>query len=132
MEKNFSVVTLNWCKIDDYNYQVSSCGEVRSIDRIVMVCDSKGRTYKRLHRGKILSQKNTKTGYKIVNLWKNGKGVCFYVHRLVARYFIGNSNLTVNHKDLDKSNNNVENLEYMTHVENMKHAHANKRGNYRK
>ena len=45
-----------------------------------------------------------------------------YVHRLVMAAFYGHSDLVVNHKDGNPLNNNIENLEYCTQIENMKHA----------
>jgi len=52
----------------------------------------------------------------------------FYVHRLVAQAFISNIKygFNVNHKDGDKSNNNIYNLEVITFSENSKHAYNNK------
>ena len=51
----------------------------------------------------------------------------FYAHRLVAEYFIDNPNNypVVNHKDGDKLNNNVTNLEWASYSENTTHAHKN-------
>lgn len=51
----------------------------------------------------------------------------YYVHRLVAKAFIPNPHnlATVNHKDLDKSNNNVTNLEWLTQRDNTIHAVVN-------
>jgi hypothetical protein len=68
---------------------------------------------------------STKTGkYKGVNLLKNGKQFAFLVHILVAKAFIENpQNLPqVNHKDGNKFNNNVNNLEWSTPSDNQKHA----------
>jgi len=57
-----------------------------------------------------------KDGYYIVNLSKNGKGKSFYIHRLLALHFIPNpDNLPqVNHKDENKLNNDLNNLEWCT------------------
>ena len=55
------------------------------------------------------------------------KNRCYlYVHRLVAATFLGqpsSPNLQVNHKDLDRGNNHVDNLEYLTPAQNLSHAH---------
>lgn len=66
-------------------------------------------------------------GYCIVGLYsrKQGKTIHFRVHRLVAEAFLENplNKRTVNHKDGDKTNNHVSNLEWATHKENLRHAH---------
>jgi len=65
--------------------------------------------------------------------WKDDNGVWQskreYAHRLVATYFLPNpENLPqVNHKDCDKSNNHVDNLEWTTRKDNIDHAHASGR-----
>lgn len=67
----------------------------------------------------------TNTGYERVSLWKDGKGKHFFVHRLVALAFIPNPNgyEYVNHKDGNKRNNNMDNLEWCSASQNMKHAY---------
>ena len=57
-----------------------------------------------------------KWGYYGVNLWKGGKNTRKKVHRLVAEAFLPNPNNLryINHKDEDKANNSVENLEWCT------------------
>jgi len=72
---------------------------------------------------KWLSQANTGNGYKSVRL----HGKSHSVHRLVAKAFCDNPKDKgyVNHLDGDKHNNHVDNLEWVTHSENMKHACEN-------
>lgn len=66
-------------------------------------------------------------GYRYYRLSKNGKKKMFYAHRLVAEYFIDNPlNLpVVNHKDGNKINNNLHNLEWVSYSDNTKHWHFN-------
>lgn len=63
-------------------------------------------------------------GYLNVNLSRNSKGKTFKVHSLVCEAFIGPrpEGMTINHKNGDKNDNSVQNLEYVTHIENMRHA----------
>lgn len=72
----------------------------------------------------VLEQGFNHKGYSRVFLSKNSKKSTRTVHRLVAEAFIPNpeKKSTVNHKDLNKQNNNVDNLEWMTNKENMQHA----------
>ena len=88
-----------WKEVPDYEglYEVSNTGNVRS-----------------LIKNKIIKGFINRCGYKLVGLSKNGISKWFQVHRLVAQVFIPNpDNLPmVNHKDEDKNNNRVENLEW--------------------
>lgn len=97
-----------WKEIPGYEglYEVSSYGRVRSVDRYV----KNGHSSYRLQKGRVLSPGKDKKGYLNVQLRNKN----FKVHRLVAQAFIENSdNLPmVNHKDEDKTNNNVTNLEW--------------------
>lgn len=104
-------------------YEVSTCGAVRSVDRVVP--DSMHGT--RRCRSKVLrpnAQKNT--GYLYVTLYQNAKGASRNVHKLVADAFIPNpDNLPeVDHVNGRKAENNVENLERVTRLENVKRAWA--------
>lgn len=119
-----------WRAVKDYEglYEVSNLGRIRSVSRTVRV--GKGKGYERLVESKILSTPINGSGYKIIVLNKpNSKPVCKPIHRLVAEAFIPNpNNLTdVNHKDEDKMNNNVENLEWMSHKENMNWGEVRKK-----
>ena len=96
--------------IDGYdNYAISNLGEVLS--------------YKRGY-WKRLKPYLGKNGYCYVNLSNEAKVTHKYIHRLVAEAFLENPErkTVVNHIDGDKSNNNVENLEWVTFQENSKHA----------
>ncbi len=97
-------------------YEVSSLGNVKGVDRIL----SNGHCWngKRLKGGKFSN------GYDFVCLRKNGVARNELVHRLVAQSFIPNpiDCKVVNHIDGDKSNNRLENLEWITHSENQEHA----------
>lgn len=99
-----------WKDIAEYEgfYQVSNRGNVRSVARR----GSQG--YRR--RGLMLKPGYTSRGYLQVNLSENGKSKTRTVHRLVAETFLPNPNglSQVNHRDEDKDNNNVENLEWCT------------------
>lgn len=71
--------------------------------------------------GRVLSQFN-ENGYKKVSFKSNKLNVIRFAHRLVAECFIGFSSLQVNHIDGNKGNNHVSNLEYLTPLENTRHA----------
>jgi len=66
--------------------------------------------------GKKLKPLNNGNGYMSVYLYKNKRAFRFYIHRLVATHFINNPQQFkyVNHKDENKSNNSVDNLEWCT------------------
>lgn len=107
-----------WKDIHNYEgcYQISSFGRVKSLDRT----NSRGRKLnKRLMRSSLDSY-----GYRHINLYKNGTIQNFTIHRLVARTFIENleNKEQINHKDGDKQNNNVVNLEWATSSENIRHS----------
>ena len=64
-------------------------------------------------------------GYLVVELWCNYQRKSVKLHRLVAETFLENPNALkeINHKDGNKENNCVENLEWCTRSENLKHAY---------
>lgn len=67
--------------------------------------------------------------YETVGLMKNGKRKYKYVHRIVAETYLNNreNGTEVNHKDENKSNNSVDNLEWITHKENVNYGSRVKR-----
>lgn len=96
-------------------YQVSNLGRVRSFY---------GKNGRLTTCSRVLSGKVDKDGYIEVRLCKDGKVAYQRVHRLVGSHFLcGDESLQINHKNGNKSNNCVNNLEYVTPRENVVHAH---------
>ena len=119
-----------WKDIPGYGgyYQASTNGKIRGKDRIVYNKKKYKKPYALLRRGKILRQSLNAT-YLSVELNKNARAKNLKVHRLVAQTFIPNpkNKPQINHKNSIRTDNRVENLEWCTHAENMKHAMDNKR-----
>lgn len=78
-------------------------------------------------RGKPMIGHIDRCGYREVLLSENGKTKNYLVHRLIAETFIANpeNKPFVNHKDGNKQNNSIENLEWCTRSENAKHSYKN-------
>jgi len=87
------------------------------------LASNKGRIYSKFYN-KTLKQCGTKDGYLKVTLYKNHKGTTKKSHRFIALTFIPNKldKPQINHKDGNKKNNNIENLEWCTLKENINHA----------
>lgn len=108
-----------WKDIVGYEneYQINQFGEIRTLK------DSP-----KLKKYDVLKpQKSKRNGYVYQMLYKNGKEKLLRVHRLVAMAFLPNPNNLpqVNHKDGNKQNNSVDNLEWCEQSDNMKHAYKN-------
>ena len=105
------------------SYEASSEGRIRSKER-TLNCNSSH--YKQRHfKGKILSQYITYNGYCLLHIRdKEGRKHTRYVHRLIAEAFIENPNefMDVNHKNGNKRDNRVDNLEWCTRQYNIRHA----------
>ena len=101
------VIRMNWKDVPNYYnlYEANTNGSIRN-----------KKTRKML---KPLSQPN---GYKAVCLYKNKVGTRMLVHRIILVTFKGRSKLQCNHLDGDKTNNELNNLEYCSASYNLKHA----------
>lgn len=93
------------------NYQVSSTGRIKSIERTVSCFK-----YKKIKQEKILKTCLNSSGYKTISL-DNKR---FYIHRLVAQAFLPNpeNKPVIDHIDTNKENNSIENLRWVTYSEN--------------
>lgn len=102
-------------------YIVSNLGRVKSLN------------FGRMHSERIMKQSATDNGYLFVNLWKNNKFRGYRIHRLVYDAFIGGlpkfnvsgkgiDRLEINHKNEIRTDNRLENLELITHKENVRYG----------
>jgi hypothetical protein len=110
-----------WKDIKGYKgyYQVSNLGQIKSLERIVRTKDNKMVFFPET----ILKPNKINSGYCQVQLSKDCRS-SFLVHRLVAQAFLSNPHRyqNVNHKDGNKANNCVDNLEYCTQKYNLWHS----------
>ena len=101
-----------WRSIQGYEdfYEVSSFGRIR-----------------RLSDSKIINPQTTEKGYLRVGLFQGNKRKWHKVHRLVAQTFIPNpeNKPQINHKDFNKKNNRICNLEWVTNQENARYSMDN-------
>ena len=117
-----------WKDINGYaGYQVSNFGRVRTHNKI----SSSARFQRRKWKDRILQYKGgnkptcRRTGYR-VDLWKDGKPHTMLVARITAFTFLGGDmndhSLTVNHKDGNRLNNFIDNLELISLADNIRHG----------
>lgn len=115
-----------WKDIKGYEntYQVSNLGRVKSLERKHWL-KIHGKDCLRKQPERILKQWKRST-YLLVDLWKNGKRDIRSVHHLVFDTFINkkHENCLIHHKDGNKFNNNVENLELISVLEHNKIHHS--------
>lgn len=121
IDTNQTSVNEEWRPVVGYEvlYEVSNLGQVKSLDKVIL--RKNGIIEHR--KGKALSLFHSKQGYiYIVLTTKEGKPKREAVHRLVAKAFIPNENAEKNHidhKDGNRENNVVSNIQWVTRTENM-------------
>ena len=106
-----------WRAIDGFpNYMVSNTGEIKSLN------------YNKTGKEKILIPHKLSNGYLGINLYDDNKRSCYLlIHRLVAQAFLPNPNgyRIINHKDENRSNNSVNNLEWCSYKYNLNYGNRN-------
>ena len=113
-----------WKDIKGYEniYSINNLGEIKSLRRVIHKSDGTIQTYKE----RILKSYISSNGYPSVSLTKNSKTIMHNIHKLLAISFFNEdyikNNLVVNHKDGNKLNNCLDNLEIVTYSDNMLHA----------
>lgn len=108
------------------NWKIVKCNDAYEVSNLGNIRNIKTKKLKKPY----LNEK----GYLILSLWKNCKPKSCRVHRLVAEAFLPNPNNLpqVNHKDENKTNNNVENLEWCDNEYNNNYGTINERRSFSK
>lgn len=120
-----------WRPIQDFpGYEVSNYGEIKSMDRKIIITGGRVRPQKTI----LMRTSTDKDGYKKLMLSLPGKRKKVSVHSIVAATFIGPrpKGLVINHINKNPADNKVSNLEYITQKENVAHSIENYRGPSRK
>lgn len=113
-----------WKSVIDYDgyYEVSNLGRVRSVEREIVRNDGVVQT----RHSRIKKQTINHDGYCCVSLSKDGNSRKLFVHKLVYEAFIGRipDGYEVNHRDFVRDNNCLDNLELLTHKDNVRYTIA--------
>lgn len=111
-----------WKKIEEIPFmEVSNYGNFRTMDRIVEKIRM-GKLVKAKYKGKNRKLSTDNNGYLKLVTHTNGVAKAYVAHRLVAKYFLDDfdETLEVDHKDNNRSNNNVNNLQMVSRLENVR------------
>ena len=118
-----------WKDIQGYEgfYQISNLGNVKSLERVI----DKGNGILQHRKERIMNKRESVDGYYVAKLNVNKKSKSIAIHILVARHFIDNPNNypEVNHKDCNRANPRYDNLEWISHIDNIRYS-SNK-GHYK-
>jgi len=116
-----------WKPIPNYEglYEISNTGKIKRLARIAIYENGSQHQYNEC----IMTPSINKDGYYQIHLTKNKEQKTFTVHKLVALTFIPNPNnfLCINHKDENKLNNHIDNLEWCTREYNSSYGSKAKR-----
>lgn len=119
-----------WRNVPGYEelYKISSHGRIKSKRKVVYRNIDGEIQPSYVAAEKTLSPFDNGNGYLSISLFKDGKRTNFYIHRLVAEIFIDNpcNKEQVNHRDYDRKNNKVENLEWVSALENISYSKKNR------
>lgn len=103
-----------WKRIKEFpHYKISNFGRVKILPRIKIL------------KGKILNKFNIGRGYAGVTLYHYGRFKAFPIHKLVTKAFLGTcpKGKEVNHRNGNKMDSRLKNLEYVSHLENVLHGY---------
>lgn len=107
-------------------YQASNLGNIKSLDRTIATKNRWGQDNPRKYKGKAIKPQFSKVGYYVVKLNTGKFSRSYYIHHLVMKSFTPNPDpirlSNINHKDGNKLNNRLENLEWCTPKQNTRHG----------
>lgn len=117
-----------WKKHYCLPYEGSNLGNIRSIERTVCFYNGKGYT-KKVFKSHLMVQSKTPNGYLQFTMSNQSVHKRYSSHRFIWECFNGPipDNMQINHKDEDKTNNNLKNLEIVTPKENVNYGTARER-----